>query len=99
MRAFATAAGSRNTFAAMTRRSGLHALILTLSQSETRATDAYDRKLAALARVLRLIIDDVGLKPFDQQLSGENSPATAAVPPRVSEATTGRVPPAWRMGP
>ena len=37
---------------------------LTQSLNAARATGAYDRKLAALARVPLLIIDDFGLKPL-----------------------------------
>lgn len=37
---------------------------LTQSMNAARATDAYERKLAALARVPLLIIDDFGLKPL-----------------------------------
>lgn len=37
---------------------------LTQSLNVSRASGAYDRKLAALARVLLLIIDDFGLKPL-----------------------------------
>lgn len=37
---------------------------LTASLNATRATGAYERKLAALARVPLLIIDDFGLKPL-----------------------------------
>ena len=37
---------------------------LAQSLNAARATGAYDRKLAALARVPLLIIDDFGLKPF-----------------------------------
>jgi DNA replication protein DnaC len=37
---------------------------LTASLNATRATGAYERKLAPLARVPLLIIDDFGLKPL-----------------------------------
>lgn len=45
---------------------------LTQSLNAARATGAYERKLAALAKVPLLIIDDFGLKPlrapFDEDL-------------------------------